>query len=165
VCAVSTRPTRVGHRLPVPPISHEPRFEQLRAGLAAAGLHLFELPNGIFLDERLPHASACVRCTTCDGFPCLVNGKADAQPVCVEPALRHDNVTLLTGALVTRMKTGPSGRSVERVVAEHDGVREDYSAVVVLAAGAINSAALLLRSACPRDPQCWATPRGSSAGT
>jgi choline dehydrogenase-like flavoprotein len=139
---------------PYPPISHEPRIEQLRADLTAAGMHPFELPNGILLDEAVPQRSACVRCATCDGFPCLVNGKADAQTICVEPALRHPNVTLLTGARVTRLETGPSGRSVQCVVVQRDGAREEYSAdLVVLAAGAINSAALLLRSASPRHPQ------------
>jgi choline dehydrogenase-like flavoprotein len=144
-------PSEAGY--PHPPISHEPRIEQLRADLAAAGMHPFELPNGILIDERAPQRSACIRCATCDGFPCLVNGKADAQTICVDPALRYSNVTLLTGALVTRIETGPSGRSVERVVVERDGMREEYSAdVVVLAAGAINSAALLLRSASPKHP-------------
>lgn len=98
--------------------------------------------------EQTPFRSACVRCATCDGYPCLVNGKADAQVICVEPALRYRNVTLLTGARATRLETDPTGRSVERVVVQRDGVREEYSAdVVVVAAGAINSAALLLRSA------------------
>lgn len=139
---------------PFPPISHEPRIEQLRADLTAAGLHPFELPNGILIDEAAPHRSACVRCATCDGFPCLVNGKADAQVICVEPALRHPNVTLLTGAYVTQLETSASGRSVSRVLVDRDGARESYSAdVVVLAAGAINSAALLLRSASPHHPQ------------
>jgi choline dehydrogenase-like flavoprotein len=145
-------PSRNGY--PYPPISHEPRIEQLRADLGAAGLHPFELPNGILLDEGAPHRSACVRCATCDGFPCLVNGKADAQVICVEPALRHPNVTLLTGAFVTQLETTASGRAVSRVLVDRDGVRESYTAdVVVLAAGAINSAALLLRSASPHHPQ------------
>jgi choline dehydrogenase-like flavoprotein len=60
-------PSAAGY--PHPPISHEPRIEQLRADLAAAGMHPFELPNGILLDERAPQRSACVRCSTCDGFP------------------------------------------------------------------------------------------------
>ena len=139
---------------PYPPISHEPRIAQLRADLAAAGMHPFELPNGILIDEARPHLSACVRCATCDGFPCLVNGKADAQTVCVEPALRYPNVTLLTGARVTRLETTPSGGAVDRVVVTRDGAREEYTAdLVVLAAGAINSAALLLQSASPRHPE------------
>ncbi|HEX2072691.1 MAG TPA: GMC family oxidoreductase [Geodermatophilus sp.] len=138
---------------PWPAISDEPRIAMLREDLTAAGLHPFSLPNGILLDEARPQLSACVRCATCDGFPCLVNGKADAQVVCVEPALRFPNVTLRTRARVTRLETDASGRSVSRVVVDRDGEREEYTAdVVVLAAGAINSAALLLASGSDRHP-------------
>src|SRR6266508_2578054 len=70
-----------------------------------------------------------------------------------EPALRYPNVTLRTGALVTRLETDPSGRAVNRVVVERDGAVETYSAdVVVVAGGAINSAALLLASANDQHP-------------
>ena len=85
---------------------------------------------------------------TCDGYPCLVNAKSDAQVTCVDPALEHSNVTLLTHALVTRLETSASGREVKKVHVERNGVREEYSAdIVVVSCGAINSAALLLRSA------------------
>jgi choline dehydrogenase-like flavoprotein len=134
-------------------ISDEPRIAQLTADLATAGMHPFPLPNGILLDEDRPESSACVRCATCDGFPCLVNGKADAQVIAVQPALRHPNVTLRTHARVTRLETDGSGRRVNRVVVDRRGERETYSAdVVVLAAGAINSAALLLASAGDAHP-------------
>jgi hypothetical protein len=49
---------------------------------------------------------------TCDGFPCLLNAKADAQTCCVEPALTHPNVTLLTEAKVTRLQTDGIGKKV-----------------------------------------------------
>jgi len=138
---------------PYPPISHEPRIEQLMHDLAGAGLRPFALPMGIMIDEERPERSACIRCATCDGFPCLVKAKADAQVVCVEPALRYPNVSLRTDARVTRIETSPDGREVTRVVVDRDGEREEYAAdVVVLAAGAINSAALLLASASDRHP-------------
>jgi choline dehydrogenase-like flavoprotein len=138
---------------PHPPISHEPRIEQLMTDLSGAGLSPFPLPMGILIDEERPERSPCIRCETCDGFPCLVDAKADAQVVCVEPALRHPNVTLRTHARVTRLETSPDGRTVSRVVVDRQGVHEEYSAeIVVLAAGAINSAALLLASADERHP-------------
>jgi choline dehydrogenase-like flavoprotein len=138
---------------PYPPISHEPRIGQLFEDLRGAGLHPFALPNGILIDETRPEDSACVRCATCDGYPCLVNGKADAQVIAVQPALRHPNVTLRTHAQVTRIETDPSGRQATRVIVDRRGERKEYSAdIVVVAAGAINSAALLLRSASDRHP-------------
>src|SRR5262249_12954649 len=87
-----------------PPVSHEPRVQELRDGLQRRGYHPFPLPLGVLLDEengKPKHTSACVRCDAFDGYPCLVNGKADAQIICVDPALQHPNVTLLTNAFVS----------------------------------------------------------------
>ena len=61
---------------------------------------------------RATHASVCIRCDRVDGFPCLVNGKSDAQVICVDPALEHDNVALITNAHVLRLETDPTGRTV-----------------------------------------------------
>jgi choline dehydrogenase-like flavoprotein len=137
-----------------PPVSHEPRIQQLSDDLGRLGLRPFHTPLGIMLNEKDRRASACIRCDTCDGHPCLVAAKADAQVVCVDPALAHPNATLLTGAYVTRLETSASGRQVTRVVVERGGAVELYSAdVVVVSAGAINSAALLLRSASGQHPR------------
>jgi choline dehydrogenase-like flavoprotein len=136
------------------PVSHEPRIQQLSDDFARLGLRPFHVPLGVMLNERDRHASACIRCDTCDGHPCLVSAKADAQVVCVDPALAHPNATLLTGAYVTRLETSASGREVTRVLVERDGAAEAYTAdVVVVSAGAINSAALLLRSAGGKHPR------------
>jgi choline dehydrogenase-like flavoprotein len=136
-----------------PAVSHEPVIQELADKLERQGHRPFHLPVGIMLDEQTPHRSACIRCATCDGHPCLVNAKADAQVVCVDPALAHPNVTLLTRAYVARLETSPSGRQVTGVQVERDGVRETYTAdVVVASCGAINSAALLLRSASAQHP-------------
>jgi choline dehydrogenase-like flavoprotein len=138
---------------PFPAISHEPRIQQLSDDLRAAGLNPFPLPNGILMDEAAPWKSACIRCATCDGYACPTHGKADAAVIAVEPALRFPNVTLRTNAVVTRLETDASGRTVDRVVVERDGAEEHFSAdVVVVAGGAINSAALLLRSASDAHP-------------
>jgi choline dehydrogenase-like flavoprotein len=136
-----------------PPVSHEPRMQQLADDLRRIGHQPFHLPIGVMLNEQEPHKSRCIRCNTCDTFPCLVNAKADAQVVCVDPALEHPNVTLLTHAYVARLETSPSGREVTRVHVERNGERETYSAdVVIVSCGAVNSAALLLRSANERHP-------------
>ncbi len=136
-----------------PALAHEPRIQELVDDLGRIGHRPFHMPVGIMRDEANPQQSRCIRCDTCDGFPCLVNAKADAQVVCVEPALAHPNVTLLTGAYVERLETGPSGREVTRVHVVRDGERETYAgSVVVVSCGAVNSAALLLRSADDRHP-------------
>jgi choline dehydrogenase-like flavoprotein len=146
---------------PHPPVSHEPRLEHLSQDFARLGLRPFHTPLGVMLDEARPHASPCIRCSTCDGFPCLVKAKADAQVMAVDPALRHPNVTLLTNAFVERLETSPSGREVTKVIVRRNGALSEYSAgVVVASCGAINSAALLLRSASDRHPQGLANGSG-----
>jgi choline dehydrogenase-like flavoprotein len=138
---------------PHPPVSHEPRIQQLSDDLERLGCRPFPVPLGILLDEKDPRKSRCIRCDTCDGHPCLVYAKSDAQVVCVDPALEHPNVTLLTGAYVSRLETDAAGRSVTRVHVQRNGVPETYAGdVVVVSCGAINSAALLLRSASDRHP-------------
>ena len=138
---------------PYPAVSHEPRIQQLSDDLARAGCHPFHAPCGIMLDEQRPPYSLCIRCDSCDGFPCLVHAKSDAEVLGVRPALEHPNVTLLTNARATRLTTNAAGTSVTGVVVERDGGSETYQGdIVVVSAGAANSARLLLMSANDRHP-------------
>jgi choline dehydrogenase-like flavoprotein len=138
---------------PFPPVSHEPRIQQLADDLAAAGYQPFHAPCGIRLSEAdMPH-SACVRCQNCDGFPCVVHGKSDAEVLGVRPALEHPNVTLLTNATAVKLETDPAGGAVTGVLVERNGDMERFGAhIVVLACGAANTARLLLLSANDRHP-------------
>ncbi|MGC4054188.1 MAG: GMC family oxidoreductase [Paludibaculum sp.] len=146
---------------PYPAVSHEPRMQQLHEDFQRLGLRPFHTPLGVMLDEKDRQASKCIRCSTCDGFPCLVYAKADAQVLAIDPSLSYPNFTLLTGAKVERLETSESGREVTKVHVEREGVREEYSAsMIVVSCGAINSAALLLRSASARHPQGLANGSG-----
>jgi choline dehydrogenase-like flavoprotein len=138
---------------PFPALSHEPRIQQLSDDLAAAGYQPFHTPNGVMLDEGNPAFSACIRCGTCDGFPCLVHAKSDADVLGVRPALEHPNVTLLTNARAIRLETNPAGTAVTGVVVEHEGTTETVVGdLVVVSCGAANSAKLLLASAMDKHP-------------
>ncbi len=144
---------------PHPRVEHEPHIARLSEAWSRQGLRPFHLPLGVLLDQKPgtgepTAASACVRCGAFDGFPCLVNGKADAQICCVDPMLKdHANVTLLTGAHVDRLETDASGRTVTGVAVTRDGRTERYSAdMVIVACGALNSALLMLRSANAAHP-------------
>lgn len=146
---------------PHPPVSHEPRMQRLHDDLVRAGRQPFHVPLGVMLDEERRGVSRCIRCATCDGYPCVALAKSDAQVCGVDPALQHPNVSLLTGAFVRRLETSPSGREVKGVVVERHGEPMTFSAdVVVVACGAINSAALLLRSANDAHPQGLANGSG-----
>jgi choline dehydrogenase-like flavoprotein len=147
-----TEPPRSGE-FPYPPVSHEPRIQQLADDFQRTGHHPFHLPVGVDLDESDPEAGRCVRCDRFDGFPCLTDGKADAHVLCVRPALKHENVTLRTHSKVMRLGTDPSGRSVSQVVVDRRGAEETYSGdIVVVSCGAAESPALLLRSANDQHP-------------
>jgi choline dehydrogenase-like flavoprotein len=138
---------------PYPAVSHEPRIQQLSDDLEAAGYHPFHAPCGIRLNEPNPAYSSCVRCANCDGFPCVVHGKSDADVLGVRPALESPNVELLTNAHVVRVETDGDGTSATGVVVERDGATERYEAdIVVLACGAANTAKLLLLSATDAHP-------------
>jgi choline dehydrogenase-like flavoprotein len=138
---------------PFPAVSHEPRIQQLSDDLARAGYHPFHAPCGVRLNERALEASACIRCATCDGFPCLVQAKSDAEMMGVRPALAHPNVTLLTNAEAVRLQTDAAGGTVSGVEALVKGQPTVFKAdVVVVSAGAANSAKLLLASANERHP-------------
>jgi choline dehydrogenase-like flavoprotein len=138
---------------PWPAVSHEPRIQQLADDMEKGGYHPFHAPCGILLDEANRAMSTCIRCTWCDGYPCLVHAKADAEVIAVRPVLGQPNVILLTGAEVVRLDTDPTGRSVTGVVVARGGETEVYSGdIVVVAAGAANSAKLLLNSANDQHP-------------
>ena len=142
---------------PYPAVSHEPAIQALSDGLTRQGLHPFHLPLGILLDEKNGKptlTSICIRCDAFDGFPCPLNGKADAQVVCIDPALvAHPNLTLLTRAYVSKLRTDATGGAVTGVEAIREGHSERYSAdIVVVACGALSSALLLLRSSCDQHP-------------
>jgi choline dehydrogenase-like flavoprotein len=138
---------------PFPAVSHEPRIQQLSDDLEAAGRRPFHAPCGVMLrEDDMPH-SACVRCSTCDGFPCLVHAKSDAEVLGMRPALEHANVTLATNAEAVGLETNAAGTVVTGVVVDRDGATETYTGdIVVVSCGAANSAKLLLASASDAHP-------------
>lgn len=137
---------------PFPPLAPEPRIRELHDDLASLGYRPFPVPLGVRLEEAL-RSGAPYRLGRFDGYPDLTEVKADAHVVGIKPILRRRNVTLWTRAFVERLETDAGGRAVSRVIVRRDGERVACSGdVVVLACGAINSAALLLRSASPRHP-------------
>ncbi len=139
---------------PCPPVSNEPRIQQLSDNLTAAGYHPFPAPCAVMLDEQNMAYSTCIRCQTCDGFPCLVHAKSDAETVAVRPALEFPNVTLLRNAKALKLETNASGTAVTEVVADVAGQREVFRGdIVVVSCGAANSAKLLLMSANDKHPR------------
>ena len=105
-------------------------------------------------DDADPVRSACVRCQFCGGYPCLVKAKSDARTIAIDPLMDAENVTILTGRFVERLEVEDCGDTIKEVVCTNaDGEEEIYTSdLVVLAAGAANTAAILLRSTCEGHP-------------
>ncbi len=137
---------------PHPALKHDPEIAALRSRLQLQGFNPFEMPIAAERDEVNVAQSPCVRCRTCGGFPCLREAKSDGRKM-VKRALASGNVELIAGAKVLRLEAAPGGKSVSSVVYETgDGPQRVKGDIVVLAAGAINSAAVLLRSANDNHP-------------
>ncbi|MFD9795402.1 FAD-dependent oxidoreductase [Streptomyces sp. NPDC059070] len=151
-----TEPARSGP-YPHPPVAHSARIAELDQRLRDQGLHPHPLELGVDLAED----GSCVRCGTCDGFPCRLGAKSDAETRALRPALRTPSVRLLTHTYVSRLRTDRSGRRVTAVEAVRNGHRVTLTAgTVVVSCGAVNSAALLLRSACGSHPDGLANGSG-----
>ncbi|SNR60126.1 GMC oxidoreductase [Puniceibacterium sediminis] len=132
---------------PHPPVPDEPVIADLAQRLRASGLHPSPLPLGVDLDRWLAGGK-----TPWDGHPDTCGGKMDAESCGLAEALKYPNVTLQTGTHVDRLLADENGR-ITGLEVTRDGLGETLSApVVVLAAGAVNTAALLLRSADARHP-------------
>ena len=138
---------------PCDPVSNEPRIQRLFDDLTAAGYHPFPAPSAVMMNERNMAYSTCIRCQTCDGFPCLVHAKSDAEIVAVRPALEFPNVTLLRNAKALKLETNADGTAVTEVVADVGGEKEAFRGdIVVASCGAANTAKLLLMSANDKHP-------------
>ncbi len=167
-------PTEPFHsrKYPFPALANEPRMQAIEDDVRKLGIRTFPIPLGLKLNAASPLNSKCVRCDTCDGYPCLVHAKSDADINCIRQILHLPNVTLMTGSRVTRLLTTPSGNSVSTVEVFHSissriygntasdfappssgGWTAAYCAdLFCLCAGAVNSAVVLLASANDKHP-------------
>jgi choline dehydrogenase-like flavoprotein len=150
--SVGIDPTEPAHSVPYEhaALEHEPSMAQLASRLRQQGLRPFQPPIAVGYGE----GGSCIRCRTCDGFPCKIDAKGDAEVRCLRPALQSPNVTLQDRTIVTRVITDAAGDQAAGVEIVRDGERSVVEAgTVVIACGAVNSAALLLRSATSVHPK------------
>jgi choline dehydrogenase-like flavoprotein len=143
---------------PYEPVPHAPGMADIVDELRRQGLHPSPLPLGLL---RPGEPDGCVLCNTCNSFPCKVDAKSDADVCCVRPAITHPNVTLWTNACARRLVTDATGKRVQAVEVERNGETLRVEApLVVVSCGAVNSAALLLRSATDAHPNGLANSSG-----
>jgi choline dehydrogenase-like flavoprotein len=135
---------------PFPPVPHARGMARLATRLRELGLHPSPLPLGL-LNPGEP--AGCRLCGTCNSFACRIHAKSDADVIAVRPARAYPNVTLWTGACALRLIADAAGRKVEAVELERNGAIERvFANTVIVSCGAVNSAALLLRSASAAHP-------------
>ena len=146
---------------PFGPFEHEPYIQARADELQRLGLHPIHNPLSLNRDEANPDARPCIRCQTCDPLPCKLHAKCDAETVGINPALveGEGRVELWEHSRVLKLLPSGDGKKVAGVLIERDGAERAVTAdQVVLSCGAINSAAILLRS------KCDAWPRGCGNG-
>jgi choline dehydrogenase-like flavoprotein len=127
---------------PFPPVPDEPEVAEIRRRLRERGYKPSYLPLGI----DLAPGHRCQRVGTCDGYVCKLDAKADSDVRCVRPALASGNVEIVTGAYATRVLSDDAGRATAVEIQHGDQRLTVDAGIVVVSCGAINSAALLLRS-------------------
>jgi choline dehydrogenase-like flavoprotein len=163
-------------RYPYPALASEPRMQSIEDDVRKIGINTFPIPLGLKRNEADPLASKCIRCDTCDGYPCLVHAKSDADINCIRQIMHLPNVTLMTNSRVTRLLTNSTGTAVTSVEVLHSGPGAIYgdalepadanappaskdgktatytAAFFAVCAGAVNSAVILLASANDKYP-------------
>jgi choline dehydrogenase-like flavoprotein len=143
---------------PYAPVAHSTGMSAIVEQLRAQGLHPSPLPLGVL---RPGEQDGCILCNTCNSFACKIHAKSEADICGIRPAMQRPNVTLWTNARVERLTTDPSGGKVVAAEIERDGGRVRVEADrFVVSCGAVNSAALLLRSAGDKHPAGLANSSG-----
>ncbi len=161
---------------PFPAFSNEPRMQSIEDDVRKLGINTFPIPLGLKRDEADPLASKCIRCDTCDGYPCLVHAKSDSDINCIRQIMHLPNVTLMTNSRAVRLITNAAGTAVVSVEVVHSGTGKQYGSpsmpidtnappsskngstatyeadLFAVCAGAVNSAVLLLASASDKHP-------------
>jgi choline dehydrogenase-like flavoprotein len=137
---------------PMPPVPVSEHGAVLRRGAAALGWDTLAVPLAI---NTVPYAGrpACIQCQHCVGFGCPVDAKNGTRNTLIARALASGRCDLLTEVMVERIDVDATGRAVGVSYFDRDGRRHSPRAeVVVCAAGAIETARLLLNSASERHP-------------
>lgn len=139
------------------PLEHDAYMENFSKKLKKQGLHPYHASMGV----DFGHGGSCIRCITCDGYPCKIGAKNDAETCGVNPALATGNAQLLTGCDITKLIHDESGKYViaaqGSINSEPIEIKAKY---FVLSGGAANSAQLLLRSRSNLHPNGLANSSG-----
>jgi choline dehydrogenase-like flavoprotein len=131
-------------------VPSEPVVARMAERFRSQGISPSALPTGV----NAGAAGTCILCRTCDGFPCKIGQKNDAETCALEPALLTGRVDLKTKTLARRLILSPDGKRIEAVEVDEGGEIKRYAApLFIVSCNAVNSAALLLRSTATAAPK------------
>jgi choline dehydrogenase-like flavoprotein len=140
------------------PVPHSPMVAALVEQLKQDGLHPSPLPLGLIGPGQ---PGGCILCSTCNSFPCRIQAKSDAETCGVTPAIAHANVSLWTDTFARLLVTNGAGTRVEAVELVRAGTPlRVHAPLFIVSCGAVNSAALLLRSSSAMHPHGLANSSG-----
>lgn len=140
---------------PFPALLHDSALLPLADSLRKSGLRPFVMPAGVDYGA----GGGCILCSTCDGYPCKIDAKCDAEMLALRPALAGGKTEILTNTYIDRLETSADGQ----IVVAATGIRKGGPGKIgepirieakhfVLACGAVNTAGLLLKSANSQHP-------------
>ncbi|MCL2930388.1 MAG: GMC family oxidoreductase [Trichodesmium sp. MAG_R01] len=126
---------------PYPAVDHDPQIQTVVNAIAGQGLHPENIPLTLTREQEDP--------------------TGDSEVFGIAPLLNSPNITIKTNAKVVCLLTNSSGNTVKAVEVEIDERSFlFFGDIVVVACGAVNSAALLLRSANEKHPHGLANSSG-----
>ncbi|WP_062070381.1 GMC oxidoreductase [Demequina sediminicola] len=147
-----------GHRsvpFPLPPLPRTRPASALLAGAKTLGWRTLPTPM-LINSEPYRGRAACVRCSQCLGFACPVGAKSGSQNTALWRAARTGRTSFVIGARVAELTTSADGTVTGAVIRGVDerGPWESHieASEVVIAAGAVESARILLSSRSTREP-------------
>ncbi|OTG86321.1 dehydrogenase [Acinetobacter sp. ANC 4558] len=130
-------------------LTHDPALTNLAQNMREQGLHPFSMPAAVDYGQNRP----CVRCSTCDGYPCLIDAKGDAEVSALRPAVAKNKIKLLVRTRIDQLITTDDGKEVIEAIGKRDEkVIRIFAKKFILACGAVNTAALLLKSKNNKHP-------------
>jgi choline dehydrogenase-like flavoprotein len=137
---------------PMPPIKLNRQGEIFQRGADSLGWPTLPVPL-LINSTQYNGRPACNHCQHCVGFACAVDAKNGTHNTLIARALASGNCTLMTGVMVERVSVDSAGHVTGVAYFDQEGVRQEVQAeIVVVNAGAIESARLLLNSASSQEP-------------
>ncbi|UYO01391.1 MAG: GMC family oxidoreductase [Devosia sp.] len=140
------------HPFPMPPLPQAPQTSVLASGAESLGLRTMVPPlaiNSVPRDGR----KACMACGACVGFPCPSDAKNGTQNTFLPRAMATGRCELTTGVMVRSIDTDAAGNVTGVTFTQSTGaVQSVHAKTVIVAAGAIETARLMLNSSSAREP-------------